>query len=647
MKNLFIIGLVLILSILHFVDEEYLKKEFQEVNPKTTTFSSTYEKIKSSSGYNFQIHYNSKKQKVEVVHHITWINNTNHSTDKIYLSLPLNAFRNSKTSYYSGRKFSNRAQTGYEFKSIMINGKTGSFNYDPDSSNSYDSTLVRIDLEEDLSSGDTLKISMEYSFIIPQGVEGFGFSVGRNFCLLADWHPYVTLFKNGIWQETYFTQFTKPEPEYFNFQGVIKTESDLFISSSAKLTDKSVNVKSFEQSQSKRLSFAIYNSVVTDTLQVDYSNGGKLTVEICMLEENERYLKRVRKVIEHSVEYLTANIGDFPSLNLSVVNVPNKKNFGFHSYSSMVTFYCDLISPEALLNPEYDLARMLSKQYFQNDLSIVDTEDKWISEGIPTYLAGNIMDIYYEDPIVHFTFAGYFPIYGLNLLSYNEIPIIYTLKEFPYEPGLKDISLYYKYINSNPLTDSKFKFEPEYLDANLSVKPSLIIKSVEKSIGQQPILKSLREIYKINHMPGITRSFTGSFEEIEEGKVKSFFNEAFFKSPNFDYKINSIVDQGGGVYEVIASRSGSGTCPASIYLYTDSDTLCTEWNGLARNFKVEFASQGELIAAEIVPHYAGVLDLNNANNSYTVDKMYWGSLSIAMRAFFWFQNALMIFGSIG
>ena len=53
------------------------------------------------------------------------------------------------------------------------------------------------------------------------------------------------------------------------------------------------------------------------------------------------------------------------------------------------------------------------------------------------------------------------------------------------------------------------------------------------------------------------------------------------------------------------------------------------------------------MGAEVDPYRKNLLDINFANNSYMIDEHYGASLSLAVRWFFWIQNALMILGSIG
>ena len=638
MKKTIIVLLFALLVLLQFLNDNIRGQYEENLFPDNVIHmkkqdNSDHEKSQSYS--KFKIDFNTSANQVKVVQTINWINKSSYPADSVFLCLPLNVFRNSDSE-------SNRQMTtGYNFSSIEVNHNKRDLIY---SFNETDSTIAAIETGESLNAGDSIQVSLEYTFHVSQGTPGFGYSKGEKFCLFADWHPYIILNKNGRWHKETFTRHFKPEAEPMNLIGEIVFDTDFFISSSAhldKIKDDSISAYSFDQEKGNKVSFAFYEEVLSRSIS---AREQLPSIEIYLLDENERYSERIQNALINSLNFFNENIGPFPFGNLSLVNVPNNTLFGNHSYPSLITFYCDLISPESLLEPEYQIMRMLAKQYFQEALTLPDYRDKWIGEGIPTYLAGNIANKYYSKPYMHFKFAGYFPIFGLNLLSYNEIPIIYTLNDFPYDPGVKDISDYYRHIDSNPVINSKFDTSEEYFKANQSVKPAIILKSLESAIGEERVLSSIRKIYNTDLIQRQTENFINGFAD---KAAADFLTQSLQTSAYFDYKLDGITSHEDGVYEVNVSRSGSGTCPVTIYLYTESDTLSAQWDGIEKNYRCLFNTNYNVLAAEVDPGLATVMDINKANNSFTVQEQYWGSISIVVRAFFWFQNALMIFGSIG
>ncbi|MHB8930802.1 MAG: hypothetical protein ACYC5R_09420, partial [Melioribacteraceae bacterium] len=128
----------------------------------------------------------------------------------------------------------------------------------------------------------------------------------------------------------------------------------------------------------------------------------------------------------------------------------------------------------------------------------------------------------------------------------------------------------------------------------------------------------------------------------------SWFFDEFYKSPKyFDYRVTSIQKNSEGEYEVLVERLGDGTSKNDIALYTDKDTLYQKWNGAERWKILKFRTNNKVVAAEIDPQRKNLLDINFANNSYTVEPRVWASLSLVIRLFFWIQNALVLLGSIG
>jgi hypothetical protein len=96
----------------------------------------------------------------------------------------------------------------------------------------------------------------------------------------------------------------------------------------------------------------------------------------------------------------------------------------------------------------------------------------------------------------------------------------------------------------------------------------------------------------------------------------------------------------------MVERIGDGIFKQDIALYTDNDTLFQIWDGNERLKKIIFRTENVVKGAEIDPYKKNILDLNYANNSYILKRQYGGSLRLSFRFLFWFQNLLLILGSI-
>jgi len=172
--------------------------------------------------------------------------------------------------------------------------------------------------------------------------------------------------------------------------------------------------------------------------------------------------------------------------------------------------------------------------------------------------------------------------------------------------------------------------------------------SLERYIGYKNMMDLLKEYfnrYKFKHPTSL--DFINLVKEREGNKLSWFFREFYYNARVHDYAITAINRIGENEYEVLAERLREGFFENDIALYTAKDTLFQKWTENVRYKVFKFQTNNEVLAAEIDPYRKNMLDINFANNSYTVNSKYWASISISLRWFFWIQNALMILGSIG
>ena len=241
------------------------------------------------------------------------------------------------------------------------------------------------------------------------------------------------------------------------------------------------------------------------------------------------------------------------------------------------------------------------------------------------------------------------PVFGLNLLSFEEIPIIYSLYEIKLPEASDAFRNYYRNLRIGTIADTSYKMpslSSYFVHANY--KPELMLLTLENYLGEEKMMGIFREFfetYKFKHARG--EDFINIVLKNSDEDLSWFFENVYENSYVFDYRIRSIKQINKDEYEVFVERLGDGIFKNSIALYTENDTLYKKWDGKERWKILKFKTDDKVVSAEIDPERINLLDINFANNSYTVDKKYWASLSLAARWFFWVQNALMILGSVG
>ncbi|MBN1300407.1 MAG: hypothetical protein JW995_04255 [Melioribacteraceae bacterium] len=639
MKKLWVPVLLILLSFLSILNMSIPTLPEEELYdypfPEAALFDTT-SVLHSRQKQSFDIYFEDEGR-IEVIQKIT----TNNFYDTIAVVLNVNMYSDIDSN-------NNLSRSGriYNFSRIEVNGFPLEITSCPAVINA-DQKLILIESRKYFVKNYSNTVLLHYSITLPVSKENFGCSKGGNMCLLTDWYPAVINYKS-VWQK----DDIKISNKFYDFTAQISVPSKKILAVSGSVTDTVISDKRkiyrVQQQKSSEFIFAVYDQINIDKYVFENTPDDSIEVNIMLFDGYRKYLPRYKNIVAKSLNYLKQNIGAYPFNNLTIAQVPNNTDFRSEGYSNFITSFNDLISPEFTLNPEFNLAKNIAKQYFVKAIPVAEA-DRWIGESISSYLASKIMNEYYELPVNNFRLASYFPITGLNLLSYNEIPIIYTVNRTYYNSFARDLALYYRNLYRPAI--SRFYNDPVktfYSEPETGIKARLAFTSLERKLSRDKLIGLFREIYKSFNQKLLNEDYLVNLlkAELDESSF-FFFRQAFLESKIFDYRIRGINRLDDKSFEVIVERLGDGITGCEVALYTDNDTLLTTCDGKSRIMGIRFSTGDKVLAAEIDPSRQNLLDINFANNSYTIETQYWGSLSLAVRTLFWFQNALMIFGSIG
>jgi hypothetical protein len=660
MKKLVIASLIILLSILIYIaqGENYLQlsSKINSVEKYSDgILKSELKSLQNVADYNFDIEFFAEQKMIFVKEKIIWRNKTEFPTNEIYFHLYPNAYKNTNTHFAKGYNISDEAaQTEIDIKKIFINGTEKSYHFvHPEIFNPHDSTVIKTTLEKEIIPDDSIEVYFEYELKIPQSVKRFGYARGRNFFFISQWFPKVGVFENGKWICSPYYPYLNFYSDFGKYNARIKVPHQFKIASTGVQTNKyNENEKSiyyFTQSGVHDFVWLATDEILQHNSVYTRKDGTEILIQTYVQPEREKYIYRYIQAVKNCLEYFEENIGIYPYQNISLVDVPRTSNAGGMEYPTLFTVSADLFSPQSTGWPEYLVAHEFAHQYFQGIIANNEVYEAWLDEGFASYLSTKIMFKYYPEIFNFFKFATYIPIYGLDFFSYKDIPIIYTLAEIQVPEGTQSIRSYYKNMTVGSIADtsSKLPTRISYVTNSYS-KPELMLHALERFIGIEKmslILKSYYNEQKFKHPR--SHDFISVVKKNVNENLDWFFTGLLFSSHQFDYRITSVSRISGNEYEVLAERLQDGVFKNDIYLYTEKDTLKQIWDGKERWKQFRFKTEHEVIAAEIDPHRKNLLDINFANNSYTLENRVWGSWSLAIRVFFWVQNALMILGSVG
>ena len=605
--------------------------------------------------YSIDVELFPEQKEISAKETITWINKTNYATKEIQFHFYANAYKSNKTIFAVGYNISSpETQTYIDVKNFEVDGKPNQLIYfQPETPNRYDSTVAKVFLDRTINPGDSVKIYFDYKMKIPRSVKRMGYASGRNFFFVSQWFPKVGVFENGKWTCSQYYPYLNFYSDFGKYKVNIKVPKNYVVASTGVVQQKEDNGNSvvFDIVQN-----GVHDFVWMATDNILHRNelftrkdGSQILIQAFVQPEREKYFRRYFDAVKNCLEFFENNIGEYPYQSVSLVDVPRTSASGGMEYPTLFTVSADLFSPPKTGEPEYLVTHEFSHQFFYGLIANNEVYEAWLDEGFTSYISTKIMYTYYSEILEYFKIAKYVPIYGLNFLSYNEIPIIYTMADIRVPQGATRIINYYRNSSIGAIADTSYKL-PTRLSyvVNSYNKPELMLLTLERYLGFKKMMSILKEYfdrYKYKHPVGT--DFINIVQKNCNEDMSWFFKEFYYSAKMFDYSISSVTRVSPNEYDVIAERLGDGFFKNDICLYTDKDTLKQTWTTNDRWKVFRFATNNKVIAAEIDPERKNLLDVNVANNSYTLEPRVWGSLSISIRWFFWVQNALMILGSIG
>jgi hypothetical protein len=605
--------------------------------------------------YYFDVSFSAEQKTVSVKEKIIWRNKTNCTTKEIQFHFYANAYKSNKTLFAKGYNINDpETQTFIDVKTFKIDGIERKMEYfQPEIDNPNDSTVARVILDKAIVPGDSAEIYFEYNLKIPRSVKRMGYAMGRNFFFVSQWFPKVAVFENGEWICSQYHPYLNYYADFGNYRATIEVPENYVVASTGVVDKK-------EQSPGKNIYNISQNGVhdfvwlATDDILhrkeiYKRKDGSPIYINAYVQPEREKYFRRYFDAVKNCLEFYENNIGIYPYQNISIIDVPRTSASGGMEYPTLFTVSAELFSPQKTGQPEYLVTHEFSHQFFQGLIANNEVYEAWLDEGFASYISTKIMYKYYPGMLEQFKFLSYIPIYGLNFLSYNEIPIIYAYADIKIAEGVRSITNYYRNSTIGTIADTSYKL-PTRLSyiVNSYNKPELMLHSLERYVGYKRMMNILQDYYnnyKYKHPKG--KDFCEVVQRNCSEDMTWFFDELYRHPKRFDYSLTALNKINKNEYEVIAERLGDGFFKNEICLYTDKDTLKQKWDTNERWKIFRFKTNNEVIAAEIDPYKKNLLDVNIANNSYTYEPRIWASLSISIRWFFWVQNALMILGSIG
>jgi hypothetical protein len=626
-----------------------------------------------NANYKMDVKLNPDKKTIDGKMELVWINISKDTLNELQFHLYLNAFKNTETTFMkeSGRHFKSegagedKLSWGYtdilEMKSEKGLVLTDKIQFiQPDDGNPHDQTVIRVPYDS-IMPGDTIRLDIKFESKLPKIFARTGFA--GDYFFVGQWFPKIGVYepagmrgiKKGGWNCHQFHANSEFYADYGIYNVNITLPKDYVVGATGQLVEEN---KSLSQ---KTLSF-----IAKDVIDFAWTASKRYTeiteqwdnVKIILLiqPEHRDMAQRYIVSIKAALEYLKKHVGEYPYPNLTIVDPPLS---GFGSYG--MEYPC-LISagsiaklPKGIRFLELVTIHEFSHQYFMGIIASNEFEEAWIDEGMASYFETRIMDATYGKNSALVDFAGIKVGDGqMQLTSY----------------------IFDSYRNS--VESSRFSWQyPHggYVLASYN-KPATFLNTLHNMVGNEcmdEIWKTYYERYKFKH-PGASDFISVVNEVVIKNHVNKFgpdmnwyFNQVLYSSNICDYKIldieNNINEDPQGLFDkdgqkisgnqvkndslkkyetkVILKREGEVMLPVEVLIhFEDGQEIIKEWTGEERTYEFKFLSNSKIAWAKIDPDNKIQIDVNQANNSLTLEPDTNPVWKYTVKFLFWLQNII-------
>ena len=535
---------------------------------------------------------------------LEYFNKSKDTLKEIYLNDWMNAFSDTRTPL--ARRFFEDYDRNFHFARKEKRGGTTINSISTPSSESLIWTrppdhpdLLVVEPGHDILPGEKFTLDLNYKVKLPSDdFTRFGFS-NKGQYQLRDWFISPGMYKNG-WQ----VYSHKNMNDMFNPVMDIDIELNLppqltAISPFEIARSEVVNGRKKVFIQGKeRIETELYltKEIIFEEYQVDSLH--------VLTNIEEAGISPVMKsmIVSRVVKFIEKNLGNYPHDILLSTQQDYYSNpvYGLNQLPKFVRPF-----PEGF---NYDLKQLktITETFLKNTLLLNPREDKWVFDGIHTYLMMRYIDEYYPNLKILGSLSDVFGVRWFHVadLEYNDqYPLLY---------------LYMARRNlDQPLTtpqDSLIKFNRNL--ANPS-KAGVGLNYLDVFLEDNTIPKSIKEFYSEHVLRPVDLKDFETILQRNAGKdVKWFFEDYITTNEKIDFTIRNLKVTKDSLEVTVRNRT-ENDMPVQIYGLNKGEIVYSEWIEHANRFKtVRIPSEGVKTVA--INHEGIVPEINRRNNYRSV-----------------------------
>jgi len=600
-----------------------------------------------------------------------WKNTSGDEIKELQFHLYLNAFKDQNSTFMkeSGTRHRGVSTKNKEWGWIKINSmkiingpdltQMIEF-YQPDDSNKYDETVIKVPLNTPLLPHQKIDIKIEFTSKLPNIFARTGFV--NDYYLVGQWFPKIGVYEKageryaekGSWNCHQFHANSEFYADFGVYNVGITVPENFIVGASGLLnyTKKNEDGTKFLHFHAEDVIDFVWTA--SPNFMIAEDNWEKIHVKVLLQPKHYYLAGRFLESAINAIKYLDKHVGKYPYSNLTIVDPPfNALASGGMEYPTFITTISLWGMPDYFRFLESATIHEFTHNYFMGMVASNEFEEPWLDEGFTQYFETRIMDENYGKKTSMLDVLGYhFGDFESTRLHYVQM--------------------------KNPTVSDNSPFAWEYPMHTYGVlsysKTATWLTTLEKIMGRNvmdKIIQTYFEKWKFKHPCG------RDFIEVVNNVVKEnygdkygenmnwFFDQILYGSGICDYKIASIKisdaakdstskDSLNGRIEnklfdseVVVYRVGEVKLPVEVLVHFNNGKEKLElWDGKDRFRKYKYKDKAKVVWAKVDPSQKVLLDINLQNNSLTTNPETSVINKYTAKVLFWLENVMLSFGTL-
>jgi hypothetical protein len=575
-----------------------------------------------------------------------WINPSKEEVSEAMLHMYMNAFKSDKTDMCTEGEWSAAGKDGYGYiriTSIKDQKGVDMANYmhyvQPDDSNKYDETVLRIDLPYKIKPGDTLRLNMTFETKLQSPIKRSGYK--NDFYFVSQWFPKFGVYETAGMRQRASDgwnchQFHANSEFYANhsvYNVIVTLPKNYVAGSGGKLMSEKENTDGTKTLTWRAEDIVDFAWTAWPGYKVFTDKWRNVDITFLTSAPRVDQVKRQMSALKNAFEYLDQNIGTYPWPHITFADPPAiGDGAGGMEYTTFFTSESVNSVPDEARMPEMVTMHEFGHAYFMGILASNEFEEPWLDEGVNSFWEQRMVDHYYG--------GGYgllkFPFLRISDLDFSRL----------------------QYITDKSRTAAtndmwSWNYPHGTYDVMSYAKTSMWLNTLQGLIGEENMNHVFREYYRrwaFKNPSG--KDFIAVVNDVVRQDLGNkygpdmnwFFDEVLYGNGICDYSVigvsnKKITGYRGVIIEgdsvriekpdrkadtltrsmVMLERPGDVIIPVDVLIHFDNgDEVREQWDGKARTKDYTYEGMREIQWVKIDPDNKMPLDVNRINNSYTL-----------------------------